>query len=261
MIQCERQGYERTPGMADDNGTSDAERFECSSQQISLLLRKPHCAEGPAAVPKTGRSNATTRHCRPVARSSSPLNAKSSAVTTLPWRRRTVSTFRHHDVIPNERLVYSDEMHLDDKKISVSLATTQLKAEGRKTTLMPSSELVRPIRLESRQISVKTRGCERAREMGSCSKRIQRYSLRTALQRLLPVMLRCVIRESGKKYLGDAAIMATWSLKCSARHHLGKDPQSSADRGSRAITIASGSVGSIRPCPELSQVAGFVSEA
>jgi uncharacterized protein YndB with AHSA1/START domain len=43
-------------------------------------------------------------------------------------------------VIPNERLVYSYEMHLDDKKISVSLATMQLKAEGGKTTLMVTEQ-------------------------------------------------------------------------------------------------------------------------
>ena len=53
------------------------------------------------------------------------------------WEGGVVSTFdaTYHDVIPSERLVYSYEMHLDDKKISVSLATTQLKGEGAKTTL------------------------------------------------------------------------------------------------------------------------------
>ncbi len=53
------------------------------------------------------------------------------------WEGGVVSTFDalYHDVIPNERLVYSYEMHLDDKKISVSLATMQLQAEGGKTTL------------------------------------------------------------------------------------------------------------------------------
>lgn len=53
------------------------------------------------------------------------------------WEGGMVSTFEatYHDVIPNERLVYSYEMHLDDKKISVSLTTMQLQAEGLKTTL------------------------------------------------------------------------------------------------------------------------------
>jgi uncharacterized protein YndB with AHSA1/START domain len=53
-----------------------------------------------------------------------------------------VSTFdaTYQDVIPNERLVYSYVMHLDDKKISVSLATMQLKAQGGKTTLMVTEQ-------------------------------------------------------------------------------------------------------------------------
>ena len=54
------------------------------------------------------------------------------------WESGVVSTFEatYHDVIPNERLVYSYVMHLDERKISVSLATLQLKSEGGKTTLM-----------------------------------------------------------------------------------------------------------------------------
>ena len=53
------------------------------------------------------------------------------------WEGGVVSTFDalYHDVIPNERLVYSYDMYLDDKKISVSLATMQLKAQGEKTLL------------------------------------------------------------------------------------------------------------------------------
>jgi uncharacterized protein YndB with AHSA1/START domain len=53
------------------------------------------------------------------------------------WEGGVVSNFDaiYHDVIPNERLVYSYVMHLDEKKISVSLATMELKADGAKTTL------------------------------------------------------------------------------------------------------------------------------
>ena len=53
------------------------------------------------------------------------------------WEGGVVSTFDavYHDVIPNERLVYTYEMHLDAKKISVSLATMQLRAALGKTTL------------------------------------------------------------------------------------------------------------------------------
>jgi uncharacterized protein YndB with AHSA1/START domain len=58
------------------------------------------------------------------------------------WEGGLVSTFDaiFHDVIANERLVYSYEMHLDDKKISVSLATTELKAKDGRTTLMVTEQ-------------------------------------------------------------------------------------------------------------------------
>jgi uncharacterized protein YndB with AHSA1/START domain len=53
------------------------------------------------------------------------------------WQGGAVSTFDavYHDVIPNERLLYSYTMHLDDRKISVSLATVELRSAGGKTTV------------------------------------------------------------------------------------------------------------------------------
>ncbi len=53
------------------------------------------------------------------------------------WTSGTVSNFSatYLDVVPNERLIYSYEMDIDDRKISVSLATMQLKSAGGKTTL------------------------------------------------------------------------------------------------------------------------------
>jgi uncharacterized protein YndB with AHSA1/START domain len=53
------------------------------------------------------------------------------------WEGGVISTFDaiYHDVIPNERLIYSYAMHLDEKKISVSLATMELRSDGAKTTL------------------------------------------------------------------------------------------------------------------------------
>ncbi len=49
------------------------------------------------------------------------------------WEGGVVSTFEaiYYDVIPNERLIYSYEMRLDDKKISVSLATLAIEGGGR----------------------------------------------------------------------------------------------------------------------------------
>jgi len=54
------------------------------------------------------------------------------------WEGGAISAFDaiYHDVIQNERLVYSYVMHLDERKISVSLATVQLKAGDGKTMLM-----------------------------------------------------------------------------------------------------------------------------
>jgi uncharacterized protein YndB with AHSA1/START domain len=51
----------------------------------------------------------------------------------------TVYTFegRYQDIVPDERIVYSYEMHLDDKRISVSLATIEFApaADGTRLTL------------------------------------------------------------------------------------------------------------------------------
>jgi uncharacterized protein YndB with AHSA1/START domain len=53
------------------------------------------------------------------------------------WGGSVTSTFdsTYYDVIENERLVYCYEMHLDDRKISVSVATVQLEADGKRTRL------------------------------------------------------------------------------------------------------------------------------
>jgi uncharacterized protein YndB with AHSA1/START domain len=58
------------------------------------------------------------------------------------WAGGVVSTFAasYHDVVPNERLIYSYEMHLDEKKISVSLATLQLQAQAGRTTLLVTEQ-------------------------------------------------------------------------------------------------------------------------
>jgi uncharacterized protein YndB with AHSA1/START domain len=43
----------------------------------------------------------------------------------------------YHDIVPRERIVYTYEMHLDERKISVSLATLQIKPAGQgRTTLL-----------------------------------------------------------------------------------------------------------------------------
>ncbi|MGF7228725.1 MAG: SRPBCC family protein [Candidatus Saccharibacteria bacterium] len=48
-----------------------------------------------------------------------------------------VHTFKaaYYDIVPNKRIVYAYEMYLDDKRISVSLATIELAATGNATEL------------------------------------------------------------------------------------------------------------------------------
>jgi uncharacterized protein YndB with AHSA1/START domain len=58
------------------------------------------------------------------------------------WESGVVSTFDaiYHDVVPDERIIYSYEMHLDDRKISVSLATFELKPAGTGTHLVMTEQ-------------------------------------------------------------------------------------------------------------------------
>lgn len=44
------------------------------------------------------------------------------------------------DIVPNERIVYSYDMCLDDKRVSVSLATVELEPEGDGTRLVFTEE-------------------------------------------------------------------------------------------------------------------------
>ena len=46
----------------------------------------------------------------------------------------------YHDIVPRERIIYTYEMHLDDRKISVSLATLQIKSEGKGRTRLTVDE-------------------------------------------------------------------------------------------------------------------------
>jgi uncharacterized protein YndB with AHSA1/START domain len=58
------------------------------------------------------------------------------------WKSGVVSTFDaiYHDVVPLVRLVYSYVMYLDDRKISVSLATMQLASADGGTKLMVTEQ-------------------------------------------------------------------------------------------------------------------------
>lgn len=53
------------------------------------------------------------------------------------WDSGMVTDFdaRYHDIVPGRRIVYSYAMHLDGRRISVSLATIEFEPEGAGTRL------------------------------------------------------------------------------------------------------------------------------
>jgi len=48
------------------------------------------------------------------------------------WKSGMVSTFDavYHDILPERRIIYTYDMHIDGKRISVSLATLQFSQDG-----------------------------------------------------------------------------------------------------------------------------------
>jgi len=54
------------------------------------------------------------------------------------WTSGTVSDFDsvYQDIVPDRRIVYSYAMHIDDRRISVSLATVEFKPAGAGTKLI-----------------------------------------------------------------------------------------------------------------------------
>jgi uncharacterized protein YndB with AHSA1/START domain len=51
-------------------------------------------------------------------------------------------TCRYHDIVPDERIVYAFDMHLDERHISVSLATVELKPVSGGTKLVFTEQAV-----------------------------------------------------------------------------------------------------------------------
>lgn len=51
-------------------------------------------------------------------------------------------TCRYHDIVPDERIVYAYDMHLDERHISVSLASVEFKPAGNGTRLTFTEQAV-----------------------------------------------------------------------------------------------------------------------
>jgi uncharacterized protein YndB with AHSA1/START domain len=58
------------------------------------------------------------------------------------WKSGMVSDFhaRYWEILPEQRIVYAYEMHLLEKRISVSLATVEFFAEGKGTKLVVTEQ-------------------------------------------------------------------------------------------------------------------------
>lgn len=54
------------------------------------------------------------------------------------WKTGRITRFdaQYHDIVPDQRIIYSYTMHVDDRKISVSLATLEFKRAGAGTLLV-----------------------------------------------------------------------------------------------------------------------------
>ena len=61
---------------------------------------------------------------------------KESTCSTPPGGQPHKFDATYWDIVPNERIVYCYEMHIGERKISVSLATIEFKAEGSGTRLV-----------------------------------------------------------------------------------------------------------------------------
>jgi len=61
-----------------------------------------------------------------------------SETLTGKWKSGMITRFdaHYHDIVPDERIIYSYTMHVDAKKISVSLATIEFKKAGAGTLLV-----------------------------------------------------------------------------------------------------------------------------
>lgn len=59
------------------------------------------------------------------------------------WENGTISDFQcqYHDVVQDKRIVYTYDMFVNDKRISVSLATLEFTAEGNKTRLLLTEQI------------------------------------------------------------------------------------------------------------------------
>ena len=60
----------------------------------------------------------------------------------FPNGKRSDFQCRYHDIVPDQRIIYAYDMYVDDKKISVSLASVEFAASGSGTRLTFTEQIV-----------------------------------------------------------------------------------------------------------------------
>ncbi len=70
------------------------------------------------------------------------VGGRERLIGTFPGGRTTDYDARYWDIVPGARIVFSYGMHLDDKRISVSLATVELKPADAGTRLIFTEQAV-----------------------------------------------------------------------------------------------------------------------
>lgn len=68
------------------------------------------------------------------------IGGRDTLKSTWPDGRVSEFSAEYWDIVPNERIVYVYEMHLNGKKISVSLATVQFIADGKGTRMIVTEQ-------------------------------------------------------------------------------------------------------------------------
>jgi uncharacterized protein YndB with AHSA1/START domain len=58
------------------------------------------------------------------------------------WSNGTVTDFRclYHDIVPNQRIIYTYDMYVSEKRISISLATIEIRGDGKGTRLVVTEQ-------------------------------------------------------------------------------------------------------------------------
>ncbi|MEI9903558.1 MAG: SRPBCC domain-containing protein [Asticcacaulis sp.] len=112
-------------------------RTRCCSPACAGLLRLGRCRRQGGLVHRSRRLGPADPRLRfPRRRVPSASGAGS--------RTGRISEFqcRYHDIVPDRRIAYTYDMYVDDKRISVSLATVEFTAKGAGTHLKLTEQIV-----------------------------------------------------------------------------------------------------------------------